>query len=111
MPSLSIRLDDDTFDKVKNKGGSPWVRDMLVAAIWGGEIVRSVDHGDPLEELRSVEEEFRRADPAAPNVSLDELEADEPAAPVLAPPIGDEPCPRWMHHKPSELCLVCGHQS
>ena len=114
MPSFSIRLDDETFDRVKAKGGSRWVRDMLAAALWGSyqaevatglvtsdEVVEELPLGDPGLELYQAEDTVEQILDGPPSPE----KAFQPSATAT---LVEDICPRWMHHKPTELCLVCG---
>ena len=86
MPTLQIRIDAETFERVRARGGSPWARERILAALEEEVLLRDrfekrTEPGDPALELR----------PAEP----------EPAE-------HDGLCPRWMHHRAGVFCKVCG---
>ena len=88
MPTLQIRLDEDSKRKIAERGGSPWARDILLEALTNAE---------PALELK----------PALPELKQ-EILGPKPEVEPLMPALHDGLCPRWMHHRHDIACALCG---
>ena len=96
MPTLQIRMDEQTLSEIKRRGGSAWAREQIVEALREGPLEISTAPA-PIPELPPEPAPIEPAEPTAPEVQL---------------PVSHEGlCPRWMHHRKGTFCKVCGEVS